>query len=153
VVAATFGNNVTFGSIPAGTKMIVLGLDAVSSNSSGILIVQLGDSGGLETSGYLSVASRAINANVSYTSGSTAHFSLQNSNDGAGITHSGSVIFTLQDSTNHCWTMFGTMSCPASSNRQNTCAGRKQLSGELTQLKFFNASGSFNAGSVNITYM
>ena len=124
----------------------------MSSDGSVILIVQLGDSGGIETSDYISVASRAINANVSYTTGATAHFALQNSNDGADVTHSGSVIFTLQDASNHCWTMHGVMST-MSSNRQNTCAGRKELSGELTQLKFFNASGDFSAGSVNISYM
>ena len=48
----TSGTAIDITSIPSGTKYIVLSLYGVSTSGTSNLIVQIGDSGGIETSGY-----------------------------------------------------------------------------------------------------
>ena len=57
--ATTSGTSVTFGSIPSGVSMVVMNLFGVSQASNAQTIrIQLGDGGGIETSGYLSTSAK-----------------------------------------------------------------------------------------------
>src|SRR3989304_1039623 len=49
--ATTSGTSVDFTGIPAGTKQIIVTVEGVSTNGTGAIKIQLGDSGGVETTG------------------------------------------------------------------------------------------------------
>jgi hypothetical protein len=67
-VASTSGTNIDFTGIPAWVKKITVMLAGVSVSGTSIIQVQLGDSGGIENTGYLAQAWAATSTGVA-TSG------------------------------------------------------------------------------------
>jgi len=147
--ATTSGSAYTFSSIPAGTKIITIMLVGVSFDGSSDYIVTIGNSGGLQTSGYTSSAGDVAGAGGT---GSTTAFRLTEGTASSSVYH-GNVVLTLEDSANFTWTSTSHLT---RSNAAGThlAAGSKSLSGELTQLSFTTAGGSDSgdAGSVSIQY-
>ena len=141
------GTSVTFTGIPAGTKEVRINLMGVSSSSNVDIFVQLGDSGGLETSGYLCTTSNLAGATAA-SANITTYFRINKFASG-DIVH-GTMILTLSDTSN-TWSQ---MHVCANSNAATTYfgAGQKPLSGELTQIKFGIELDAFTAGTVNIAY-
>ena len=154
-IATTSGTSITFGSIPAGVDMIVMNFFGVSQASGGQTIrIQIGDAGGIETSGYLNTAAKiADQAIESATIRNTAGFSVGTVNwDAANILH-GSVWFTLQDAAAFTWCFHGMLN-ESDDDGIYLGSGSKALSAELTQIKFFTAAGAtFDAGAVNIMFI
>jgi hypothetical protein len=152
--ATTSGTSVTFGSIPSGVSMVVMNLFGVSQASNAQTIrIQLGDGGGIETSGYLSTSAKiADQAIESATLRHTAGFGLGTINwDSANILH-GSIIFTLQDAAAYTW-MYHAMVNESDDDGIYFGSGSKALSAELTQIKFGTAAGAtLDAGAINIMY-
>jgi len=141
-------SSVTFGSIPAGTTMIVMMLEGVKTGGTQDMLVRIGDSGGIETSGYLG-AGGSMHA-TGYTESRT---------DGYGIIlnaethdlHNGSVILTLKDSSNFTWTATGIAGSSSNNQRTHACGGSKSLTAELTQVQFISLD-VLQGGSINIMY-
>ena len=154
-IATTSGTSITFGSIPAGVDMIVMNFFGVSQASDGQTIrIQIGDAGGIETSGYLNTAAKiADQAIESATIRNTAGFSVGTVNwDAANILH-GSVWFTLQDAAAFTWCFHGMLN-ESDDDGIYLGSGSKALSAELTQIKFSTAAGAtFDAGAVNIMFI
>ena len=146
--ATTSGGDVTFSSIPAGVKMIVISFMGFSEANGYDLFVQLGDSGGIETSGYLGDNSNIYSATAA-TSGSTTDSMQVNIMAAADVSH-GTMILTLGDAQN-TWTQMHVLAS-SQANKVFWGAAAKTLSGELTQLKIGAAAGTMDAGSVNIMY-
>jgi len=143
--ATTTGTSFTFGSIPAGVDMIVINFFGVSFTSGIPVDVTLGDSGGLETSGYLSMGGKIATSTASVLA-STAAFEIMR--DAAGDNLDGSLVLTLENATSFNWCAHWTMR--ASTTISSWGGGTKSLSGELTQLSL--SGGTFDAGAVNIMY-
>jgi hypothetical protein len=146
-VASTSGTSVDFTGIPSWVKRITVTLSGVSTNGTSIKILQLGDSGGVETTGYLGSESNIIG-----TVGSaivTNGFGIR-SVSAADIIHGTLIITNLSGNT---WAAFGVM---ALSNSASTllCAGSKTLSDTLDRIRITASNGTdtFDAGSVNILY-
>ena len=154
-IATTSGTSITFGSIPAGVNMIVMNFFGVSQGTNGQTIrIQIGDGGGIETSGYLNTAAKiADQAIESATIRNTAGFSVGTVNwDAANILH-GSVWFTLQDAAAFTWCFHGMLN-ESDDDGIYFGSGSKALSAELTQIKFSTAAGAtFDAGAVNIMFI
>ena len=150
--ATTSGTGVTFGSIPAGTKQIIVMFEGVVSGSADAIGVQIGDSGGIETSGYTSTGMHFDdNSNIVAAYSSTAAFycSVQ---AGADIL-SGQIILTLFDAGTFTWVSSYTMGISGADNdRASMGGGHKSLSAELTQLQVYAVGTTFSAGAVNIMY-
>ena len=147
--ATTSGTTITFGSIPSGTKMIVISLNGVSTTGSINVLVRLGDAGGLETSGYIGATVVAYeNGNV-LGAGDSTGFPVKNQI--SGTFHCGTIICTLVDSTTFDWVM-SVSDSPAGDNGV-VGGGRKTLSAELTQVALYVNSGAFDAGTANIMYI
>ena len=142
--ATTSGTAKDFTGIPAGVKMIVVGFSDVSLDSTDELLIQLGDAGGFETSGYLDKSGRI--GVGGYVTG--AGFLLKAAS--ASEISSGQMILTLQDAATYHWSsQHGFASDYAVAG-----GGRKLLSAELTQVRFtVDGSGDFDAGSVSLMYM
>jgi hypothetical protein len=147
--ATTSGDTITFSSIPSGTTFIVMGLDEVSLASSAVLHVQIGDSGGLETSGYNSGTTQSDSS--ASTIASTTGFRIIRSFAAYADLNSGSVILTKQDATNNTWVCNSNIVSDGTVYIQ-TSAGVKSLSAELDRVALY-ADGTFDAGAVNIAYM
>lgn len=142
------GTAVTFTGIPSGTRRITIMLAGVSSNGSSNLLVQLGDSGGIENTGY---SSSAVITNTPASAQSTAGLVLTVSNADAIVYH-GMMTLSLEDSSDFTWVGGGTLV----SLSGNVCigGGSKALSAELTQVRVTTVNGTdaFDAGVINIQF-
>ena len=139
-VATTSGTSLDFSGIPAGVKRITVGLDEVSFNANASLVLRLGDSGGVEASGYnvtMTVLASSFNATAPITTG----FELK---DSGVSTHefSGNAVFSLMDASTNTWS--GVVSCRINSTAVFLTVGTKSLSSELTTVQLVSGSGSAN---------
>ena len=149
--ATTSGTSVTFGSIPSGTKLIVVNYFDVSSDageSDDGLELTIGDGGGIETSGYISMrAQLRSSANVIFDD--TAFWELGN-HLAASTKWRGSAILSLQDAASFRWICQWQTMDTANAATVDVGCGSKALSAELTQLKV--ETGTFDSGSVSIMF-
>jgi hypothetical protein len=147
-VAATSGTAIDFTGIPPATKRIVISLEAVGRNGLSSYVVQLGDAGGVETSGYSSVKS------LIDTGTSTITSSLFLVLGDSVTTITGQLILNLMNSSLNLWTASGAFRDNGGTSRMYVGAGSKALSAVLDRVRLTTTSGTdtFNAGSVNIQY-
>ena len=151
--ATTSGSAVTFTGIPAGVTEICLFLNGVrGTGTTRNLAVTLGDSGGLETSGYFTNAARY---NSSFTYQATSYRNDRFEVFGANIGSASYFVYgnvTFKKSNDDSWNISGNTFVGGT----EFCHlwGRKNaLTTDITQLSFFiTDSQSFDAGSVSLMY-
>jgi hypothetical protein len=156
-VASTSGTSIDFTSIPSWVKRITVMLSGVSLSGTDSIILQLGDSGGIEATGYVG---NRFDTNDSGAINVTAYsnsFVLTAAGGGtaAGNLYSGQVILSLLDASTNTWVMNGSTAPTTSSTTARICllAGSKPLSSTLTQLSIGRSgTNTFDAGSINILY-
>jgi len=147
-VATTSGTAFDFTGIPATTKLIILNLHEVSLSGGDNLYVQLGDSGGFETSGYLST-SAYVGVSSSYTSATDALTIVGSSNTAV---FSGLCFISLVDISTNTWVSNHTGK--HATNYIILGGGSKSLSSTLTQVRLTKGgSDTFDAGKLNILYI
>jgi len=144
------GASVEFDNIPSGTNSIVLKSYGLQwAGSPGNISMQIGDSGGYETSGYQSVDFyRGVSAGDMGATASTSGYIL-------AYGFSGTDYWNGNLSLNHVggnrWVMGYWANDVGEYVRFGS--GQKILSGELTKLKIFNAGGTnADGGNVQIMY-
>lgn len=149
MVATTSGTSIDYNSIPSWVKRITVMFDSVSTNGTSNYLIQLGDSGGIENTGYVSVTAY-LNTSADMVS-STAGFVLNAQN--ASSSYSGTVVITLMDSATNKWTAFGGLGWYAGAPMVLT-TGAKSLSATLDRIRITTVIGTntFDAGSINILY-
>jgi len=146
------GTGITFGSIPSGVQQVVMMIEGTSNGSDGDIYIQLGDGGGLETSGYIASGGYVLQVGTTGVTRSTSSFIWRMEGD-AAWTYDGAMQFFLKDATNNTWVAVQGGSHGGGSTRQATVGGGvKSLSSVLTQIKIFPQNGSFDAGSISIMY-
>jgi hypothetical protein len=144
-VATTSGTSIDFNSLPAWVKKITVMFNGVSSNGTSNFIVQLGDAGGIENTGYVSGSVHVGGANSTSTAGYLINMLVAAVN-----TYGGAITLTTIGS--NIWCETGTL------NRNDgvpiMSAGTKTLSATLTTVRITTVNGTdtFDAGSVNIMY-
>lgn len=150
---STSGTAIDFTGIPADVRRITITFVGVSTNGSANLLVQLGDSGGIETTSYVSAASYIQNATANTVVDSTAGIIVTGA-FATGEEVYGHVVLTLHDAATNSWTATGTLIDRASTTNLNHCGGAKALSGVLDRLRITTTNGTdtFDAGSINILY-
>lgn len=144
--ATTSGTSIDFTGIPAWARRIVVSLIGVSTNGTTSVGVQLGDSGGIETSGY------SCGVFDNDTTGNFTAGIFDNSGSAAIVRH-GQFHLTLSDPATNTW------SCIFILGYSNAASGRagggsKSLSAALDRIRLTTSGGAdtFDAGSVNIAY-
>lgn len=149
--ASTSGTTITFGSIPSGTKKITVMLEAVSTSGTNALQLLIGDSGGVETTGYVSGNARHFAGGNAFAS-ATDSFQLTPSM-AAADTVDYVIELSLKHSANFTWACSG-IGYRAGGPNSYTSVGFKSLSAELTQVQITTSGGTdtFDAGSINISY-
>ena len=151
-VATTSGTSIDFTGIPSWAKRITVMFNGVSTNGSSRVIIQLGDSGGIETTGYSSgsyfLQSTASNGFTDGTSGFIIYW------DGAEALRYGVMQINLLNASTNLWSEFGSFAVDASSDGLVLCSGNKALSATLDRIRITTVNGTdtFDAGSINITY-
>lgn len=150
--ASTSGTSIDFTGIPAGVRRITVHLSGVSTNGTSDVVLQIGDSGGIENSGYLGAAAAySSGPNINSTS-YTASFGVHPSVAAVTVMH-GVAVLTLMDSAAFTWSYHGSLS----NSNSATCAsgsGNKSLSAELDRVRITTAGGvnTFDAGAISVTY-
>ena len=142
------GTSVDFTGIPSWVKRVTVMFAGVSTNGTSEPLIQIGDSGGIETTGYVSTSVNTINAGASAAASSTAGFIMRGVL--AANTISGHMIITTLGS--NVWVSSHTAK---GSTTFNICgAGDKTLSDTLTQVRITTVNGTdtFDAGTINIIY-
>lgn len=150
-VATTSGTSIDFTGIPSGVKQITVMFSGVSINATSTsAIIQLGDSGGIETTDYYGAYERSGGGiSTQFTSG----FIVFDSTNTA-FTYEGLLVLNLLDSSTNTWV--GAASLAMSQATQTVqSAGRKALSGVLDRIRLTTLSGTavFDAGQINIAYI
>lgn len=150
--ATTSGTSHDITSIPSGVKSIKVLLDGVSWSGSAGLVVQIGDSGGVETTGYSSTGGVLSGTAVTSTN-DTTWFRVVLTGIASQTVH-GVVDLCLQDSTNNVWIM-KSMAHNDTGTNLHFGSGRKALSATLDRVRLTTTNGTdtFDAGSFSIQYM
>lgn len=147
----TSGTSIDFTGIPPSAKRIIIQLVGVSTSGISPILFQLGDSGGIETSGYLASAARIATANVTEAGSSTAGFPLV-AMAATGVFH-GQITLTLENSTTFTWVCSG-VGAKTDVVEIMMVGGRKSTSAALDRVRITTANGTdtFDAGAINILY-
>lgn len=147
------GTSVSFTGIPAGIKQIVMTFSGISTNGTGGVIIQIGDSGGFETTGTNSTGTKIIVGTADTDNGGGPEIGFFIYSNLTANTLWGSVILTLHNSSTFTWAAQGVFS--SGSGSTFTTAGRKSLSAELDRIRIITPNGTdtFDDGAVNIAYI
>jgi hypothetical protein len=147
--ASTSGVSIDFTSIPSWVKRITVMLNGVSTSGTSIPLIQLGDSGGIENTGYSAVAGASTSAGLWGTSTAGFPVGASSISTAANILY-GSMTFTTLGS--NAWVGQGCFY--ASSGYSMSASGAKSTSDTLTQIRITTTNGTdtFDAGTINILY-
>jgi hypothetical protein len=148
-ITTTSGTSIDFTNIPANVYRITVMFDGVSLSGTDYISIRIGDSGGLETSGYESGA--ALGASSGLFSDSQGGFLQTFANArGAANKYYGSTIIT--NLTGNTWVSQGTNYVTGYGAGGHN-AGTKTLSGTLDRLSVIpSGNNTFDAGKINIIY-
>jgi hypothetical protein len=149
-VAVTSGTSVALATgIPSWVKRVSLLFSSVSSNGTSEYLIQLGDSGGLETTGYVSEGGIYTSAAAAVSS-STAGFIIRHTSASAAVIGKISIDLT---GTANTWLASGTFRALTTSVGQTD--GIKTLSDTLTQISITTVNGTDafdGSGTVTVVY-
>jgi hypothetical protein len=144
------GTAVDFTGIPSWVKRITVMFSGVSTNGASLVQVQLGTSGGVQTTGYRSTATYQQNAGAIVGAASTTGFAVVGAM-AASVVFQGSVTFMLHSS--NLWVASGT-NARSDVVTTNVCGGDVTLSAALDRVRITTVNGTdtFDAGTINILY-
>ena len=142
------GTSVDFTGIPSWAKRITVMFNVVSTSGTSVVQIQLGDAGGIETTGYSAgsgIIGTSSAAGASYSSG----FGLGGVLAANAI--SGSAILTYIGS--NLWSCQGVVAFVTNAG-VGMFGGVKTLSDTLTQIRITTVNGTdtFDAGTINIMW-
>ena len=147
-LATTSGTTVDFTGIPAAAKRVTINFEAVSTNGTSPVIVQMGDSGGAENIGYTGEVATLTTAANTITSFSGGGFALSGSWAATSQAY-GSVVLTLSNSAANQWCMTGSVSKNSSVGSLGGC---KATTDALDRIRLTTITGAdtFDAGAASI---
>ena len=149
-VATTSGTSIDFTSIPSWVKRITVMLEGVSTSGTSNPVFRIGDSGGIETTGYAGSAGY-YTASAQSTSVITAGFGCLSATAAADL--HGRLTLELIDASTNTWlgtSIFGRTNSAIIFHGSAT----KSLSGTLDRVRITTGGGTdtFDAGTMNIIY-
>ncbi len=143
---STSGTSIDFAGIPSWAKRVTVVFNEVSLSGTDNFLVQLGTSGGLDITGYISTGgtfSSAATATTSVTNGMVIRIAI------AAFAFSGSMQLTLIGS--NLWVASYAGKCDA--NLLSIGGGSKTLLSALTTVSITRTgTNTFDGGSINILY-
>lgn len=151
-VATTSGTAVGITGL-SGAKIIRLGFEGISTDGTSLPIIQIGDAGGYETSGYLAAGTRADPGSGAGAGTSTAGFVIAGGWGGASLSFSGFADLSLLDAGTNLWACQGLIY--VSNGAPYAFAGTKALSGALDRIQLTTVGGTdtFDAGKLHAPHI
>ena len=148
-VATTTGTSISFTSIPTWARRVTVMFVGVSTDNTSPLLVKIGPSGGIVSTGYIGTSARIATGSTAVDT-STAGFIINST--AAADTVSGSMSICLLDPTNYYYVSDHTFK--AGTTAVMTGGGRATLTGAMTQLSITTVTGTanFDAGAINVLY-
>jgi hypothetical protein len=148
-VASTSGTAIDFTGIPSWVKKITVMFSGVSTNGTSNMQIQLGNSGGIETTGYVGLVSRLGSSGASSVVATSG--ALFTESTLAANTYQGSVV--IANLSGNAW-VFSGLVAPAVSSNMTMNTATKTLSDTLDRIRIttVNGTNTFDAGSINILY-
>jgi hypothetical protein len=145
-VASTSGTAIDFTGIPSWVKRITVMFQSVSTSGTSAIQIQLGTSGGIITTGYLS---RAYGVTTN-TLGSTTGLLIVDSSIAAGAIQGLTTICNISGNAFVQNALISDTTSPSTFR----AAGSVTLSGTLDRVRITTVNGTdtFDAGSINIMY-
>jgi len=139
-VSSTSGTSIDFTGIPSWVKRVTVMFDGLSTDGGSSIQIQIGDSGGIETTGYVSG-----NAYGGLTTGFVLAI-----NPSASYLQIGTMVFT--NLSGNIWVQNGSSLVTAVAIQP--AAGSKTLSATLDRVRITTVNGTdnFDAGTINILY-
>jgi hypothetical protein len=152
-IATTSGALHDFTSIPSWVKRITVMFSGVSTNGSSLPVIRIGDSGGVESTGYSGSVSQLQSSVSDVTTGFTSSFGLTCTTSAADAI-SGVATLTLIDPTTNTWAFVAQTTFAAAALTNAYSAGAKTLSATLDRVRLttLNGTDTFDGGLVNILY-
>jgi len=148
-VASTSGTSIDFTGIPSWVKRITVMFSLVSTDGTNPYLIQLGDSEGIETTGYSSLCASDRGTESTATNG----FLYTGSSVTSTTILSGAMTITQISGNTYIYSVV--CADPSGANiRSYGGGGSKTLSDVLTQVRITTTTGTdtFDAGSINILY-
>lgn len=149
VAVTASGTAVDFTGIPSWAKRVTIVFSDVSTNGASAILIRLGTSGGVDTTGYASTGVTTGGTNIVTGSSSTAGFVFPGAD--AALVRQG--VITLTKITGNSWVL------SAIAGFSNTTyvvvsGGSKTLSGSLNRVRITTANGTdtLDAGTINIMW-
>lgn len=144
-VASTSGTSIDFTGLPNWIKRITVIFSGVSTNGTSNYLIQLGDAGGIENTGYTSTAITDGGSSGVLTAGFAVIFA----NTAAALQYGRIEINLLTGTT---WVASGNVG--NNGGNVSSMYGNKALSDVLDRVRITTVGGTdvFDAGSVNILY-
>ena len=146
--SSTSGTSIDFTGIPSSAKRITVMFSGTSTNGVSPLMLQIGTSGGFQSTSYLSGASYqgATSAGLTNTTGFIIGAAVA-----AGDTTCGTM--TLFSFGSNIWVESG-VAATTTSNYTYVSGGNKSLGGTLDRVRITTVNGTdaFDGGSINILY-
>ena len=146
-VASTSGTSIDFTGIPSTAKRITVMFNGVSTNGASNVIMQIGDSGGIENTGY--VGSHTVTTGTVSTVSNTTNFTVCSQASAADIFSGLATISLLSGNT---WAASGSVGSAVP--RGTFFGGSKTLSDTLDRVRITSGNGTdtFDAGTINIMW-
>jgi hypothetical protein len=145
-VATTSGTVVDWTGLPSDVHEIIIKARSISQSAADSFLVQLGTSGGFETTGYTST-SQLSNTSVFSTSGFIVF-------DNATANIQNFTMCIRRVGSTNLWVADGTQVFRTVSGAGGVFAGEKTLAGVLTQVRLrLTGSANFDAGAVSLDYV
>jgi hypothetical protein len=140
------GTSVNFTGIPSWAKRITVIFQGVSTNGTSNILVRLGTSGGIITTGYVTGSSTSSGTNTTATDGLFAVNSATAAENYTGNIVIYNITGTTWASANHCANM--------TTGNTRIGGGSIDIAGTLTQLSITTSSGTqvFDAGTINVMW-
>lgn len=150
LVATTSGTSVDYTGIPAWVKRVTVILRGVSMSGTADVLVQLGTSGGIVSTGYVGASSSILTtvATTAYTTG----FGIRSGSSSVGAASIITGLMTIDNISTNTWveSFVGTFSATGT----GTSGGDIALGAVLDRVRITTTNGTdtFDAGSVNLLY-
>lgn len=143
---------IDFTGIPSWVRRITVMFSGVSFSANATPILRIGDSGGIETTGYASISGFTGSNATANALASTASFNF-NQNWVPETAFHGAVVISLLNASTNTWVANGTLYAASNLDYSLIIAGSKSLSATLDRVQFTSTGGTtFDAGSINIMY-
>lgn len=149
------GTSVDFTGIPSWAKRITVMFNGVSTNGASAVIVRIGTSGGIQTTGYITLGAYAGASNNAGGGSATDGFYIDTGGPTSASIRYGSCVLTLLDSANGTWVQSSlTGHAIGAAYYMMGLGGTKTLSGTLDRVRITTANGTdaFDSGTINIMW-